>query len=293
MRECWNEQIALPFSRHQKRKIYSFRNALLATGYDKIAITWQGMFYEISEADIQLGNMTRKNSPDDDACKWVTEGVTVFKWHPQFRHILRPHRFAMRTPNASSIDRKVFKPNKYYIHVYQTKIERAWKDLRTLHSRSIALHLNKHWGDRYWPRSVDIKLIQAERMNVGPRNRSFRSLPNHFSATSQMFGRDSTNRSTISSLTSKTGRLRRTFGRKRRNTSRESPRQARRTSALQDNYQPTQRVPLRRRQRTFRDTYRVDNRSTISRRSNDINNLANALQQISRAVNLLKSKIDL
>ena len=43
-------------------------------------------------------------------------------------------------------------PDKYYLHVYQTKIEYQKYDLRTLNSRRIAEDLKKRCGCRYWPR---------------------------------------------------------------------------------------------------------------------------------------------
>ena len=78
LKKCWNEQIELPLSQPQKRNIYSYKNALVATGYEKILVTWQGMFYEVSDMDIELGNLSRAHSQDYGVQKWVAEGVTVF-----------------------------------------------------------------------------------------------------------------------------------------------------------------------------------------------------------------------
>ena len=117
LRKCWYDQIGLPLLGHQKNNIWSFKNALVATGYDRVVLTWQGMFYEVSRADIELGNLLQKQT-DPGVSKWVSEGVTVFRWDDTIRHVLRPHRFAMRPYNTPRIDWRVFRPNKYYIHVY-------------------------------------------------------------------------------------------------------------------------------------------------------------------------------
>ena len=103
--------------------------------------------------------------------KWVTEGVTVFKWTSWFKHVLRPHRFAMIPPTGLKIDWSVFRPDKYYLHVYQTKIERGRNDLRTLHSRSIAKSLNENWRSQYWPRSIDLDTAGVH------RNRTYTQYP--------------------------------------------------------------------------------------------------------------------
>ena len=59
LKKCWDEQIELSLSVPQKRNIYSFKNALVATGYEKILVMWQGMFYEVSKMDIELHNLSR------------------------------------------------------------------------------------------------------------------------------------------------------------------------------------------------------------------------------------------
>ena len=169
LKMCWNEQIDLPSSSRLKKDIYSFKNSLVATGYDKIVFTWQGVFYEVSEDDIKLRNLLKKNLTESGVSKWVTEGVTVFKWESWYRHILRPHRFAMIPPTGHEINWSVFRPDKYYVHVYQTKIERSWNDLRTLHSRSIAKQLNENWGQQYWPRSVDVDSTEIRKRKIDHR----------------------------------------------------------------------------------------------------------------------------
>ena len=137
------------------------------------------MFYEVSEKDVELDDMTRKRSLEPGVNKWVTEGVTIFKWDSRFQHMLRPHRFAMRPNHLSQIDWKIFNPNKYYIHVYQTKIDIGSGDLRTLQSRSIAQYLFQNWNSQYWPRTVDINLLERPDRNfsgipIRPQTSSYR-----------------------------------------------------------------------------------------------------------------------
>ena len=62
------------------------------------------MFYEISESDIELENLSVQTLTESGVEKWVTEGVTVFKWQPWYNHVLRRHRFAMLPPNGWEID---------------------------------------------------------------------------------------------------------------------------------------------------------------------------------------------
>ena len=124
----------------------------------------------MSDMDIELGNLSRAHSQDYGVQKWVAEGVTVFKWGSGFEHILRPHRFSMKPLQGSKIDWSVFKQDKYYIHVYQTKIDRGCRDLRTVHSKTIAQNLSQKWPAQYWPRLVDIRLIDS-RANTTVPNR--------------------------------------------------------------------------------------------------------------------------
>ena len=79
LRKCWHEQIDLPLLQRQKKNIWSFKNALIATGYDRVVLTWQGMFYEVSEEDIAPGNLIKKGATDAGVSKWVSEVVTVFR----------------------------------------------------------------------------------------------------------------------------------------------------------------------------------------------------------------------
>ena len=328
LKKCWDEQIGLPLSKPQKRNIYSYKNALVATGYEKILVTWQGMFYEVSEMDIELDNLTRAHSQEYGVEKWVAEGVTVFKWHSRFKHILRPHRFSMKPAQGTQINWSAFKQNKYYIHVYQTKIERAWKDLRTLHSKTIAQNLSQNWSSQYWPRLVDINLIEG-RANTKVNRYQSRAMSYHPSPRISGYRRSSIHRQeaseastlktrlsakTSSSFTRRGHRWLRPVRQKHSTAedisqselSDSQLKQRGRRGRWSEHPQPlseSQRNKRRRRishlnnnrrKRTPLPADRTSDRVGRNRvkRSNDLDDILVAIQRVSREVNLLKQRID-
>ena len=50
----------------------------------------------------------------------------------------------------------MIRPNRYYVHVYQAKVEFKKYDLRTLASRKMVAYLKDKWGKWYWPRRTDL-----------------------------------------------------------------------------------------------------------------------------------------
>ena len=300
LRQCWHDQINLPLSGHQKKNIWSFKHALVATGYDRVVLTWQGMFYEVSEADIELGNLLPKQTTGAGVRKWVSEGVTVFKWDDSFRHVLRPHRFAMRPYNTSRINWRVFKPHKYYIHVYQTKIERSWNDLRTLSSRSIAQHLRYNWNAHYWPRPTDIKILHPVSSN-NDRN-------------TFQWNQEADRSKDMPHSQSKLSSVRRTPIRRRRRRRqkqldtesscyvRGEPRRSGRTEwwaaeprqniATSLNSQSTRRREMRTNTGRWRERHVRKSSHTKQNRPNDLADLLDAIQQVSKDVNILKRRLD-
>ena len=327
LKNCWNQQIELPLLQPQKRNIYSFKNALVATGYEKILVTWQGMFYEVSDRDIELGNLSIAHSQNYGMQKWVAEGVTVFKWSSRFEHILRPHRFSMKPLQGSKIDWSVFKQDKYYIHVYQTKIARGWKDLRTVHSKTIAQHLSQNWPSQYWPRLVDIRLIDP---------RANTTVPNRYQSDATSYrprsGRSDTplNRNNLHEASeASTLRTRRSANTSWSNNQRQrsylrtvKPTQRAREEVSQSEMSESQVKQRRRRDRWRRrgaqrnrrrartsgtsqmynshlekTTYQADRIShrverNRAKRTNELDDIIAAIQRVSRDVNLLKSRID-
>ena len=324
LKKSWNEQIELPLTKPQKRNIYSYKNALVATGYEKILVTWQGMFYEVSDMDIELENLTRANSQEYGLEKWVTEGVTVFKWSSRFQHILRPHRFSMKPLQSSQIDWTVFKQDKYYIHVYQTKIDRGWQDLRTVQSKTIAQYLRHNWPNQYWPRLVDIKLIESRTNTTGanrnqssatsyrPRSRISdtprkRKNQHDVSEASTIRTRQSAN--TSNSYRQRRQRYLRTVEPKHRTTEEISQSEVSESQLKQrmrrDRWRRRTARRSRRRVRTWqmnnshrekkiaqadRTSHRVE-RNRV-KRTNELDDILAAIQRVSRDVYLLKSRID-
>ena len=88
--------------------------------------------------------------------KWVAEGVTVYQFANGYRHVLREHRLVVIPPDGSKVCRGDMRSDRFYIHIYQTKISRSENDIRFLKSREIAVGLNKNFGDIYFPRSRDV-----------------------------------------------------------------------------------------------------------------------------------------
>ena len=68
-----------------------------------------------------------------------------------------PHRFAIN-PGRDTI-RKVLRRDRYYIHVYQTRVD---AERRTLRSKSIARELKKRFEGMYWPRDIDNQTQKRE-----------------------------------------------------------------------------------------------------------------------------------
>ena len=60
------------------------------------------------------------------------------------------HRFA--TNPSRDTHRKILRIDRFYIHVYQTKIG---PERRTLKSKEIARELARRFGRMYWPRDID------------------------------------------------------------------------------------------------------------------------------------------
>ena len=85
-----------------------------------------------------------------DTC-WRGEGVTVYKPHnDRGRRPLVRHRFAINL--TDTVARTKLRTDRYYIHVYQTKIG---PDRRTLRSKEMVRELQRRFKTTYWPREVD------------------------------------------------------------------------------------------------------------------------------------------
>ena len=214
----------------------------------------------------------------------------------------------MRPQTLSDIDWTVFKPHKYYVHVYQTKIERSWKDLRTLHSRAMARYLSQNWNSQYWPRPIDASLIEGEDIATA-RKRHYSRPHRRNERIGQLRSEVSTSRTALSSNMNTSFRRRRRverfFSRTKNNNYptedvynsettdkyTKNPRDRNNLSWTRSYKQEKIRARGRERRRDRESTIRKNpERRTSS--SNGFRALREALQRVSRDVNLLKVKID-
>ena len=77
--------------------------------------------------------------------KWSFDGATIFNLAKGYKNVLKPHRFAVLLPGNTESCFQWIGPDRYYVHVYQTKIEFERYDLRTLKFRKIAKYLAENF----------------------------------------------------------------------------------------------------------------------------------------------------
>ena len=82
--------------------------------------------------------------------RWSSEGATIFKLDMGYKYVLEPHRFAVLLSGNTESCFQWIGPDRYYVHVYQTKIEFERYDLRTLKFRKIAKYLAENF-ETLWP----------------------------------------------------------------------------------------------------------------------------------------------
>ena len=63
----------------------------------------------------------------------------------------------MMAPENSESFFEQLLPDKWYVHVYQTKIKIEQNNWKTLSSRKMAKYMNNTWRGIHWPRNVDLK----------------------------------------------------------------------------------------------------------------------------------------
>ena len=152
LEDCFRKQIGLPTDRGQSISIHSFTDHRVAKGYQKVIATCQGMYYETKHNQVDWEKMGRKRlTVGGDFC-WRGEGVTIYQ--PSGERLNRPivpHRFAINLGQQSRSSG--LRTDRYYIHVYQTKIG---PERRTLRSKEIAQEINRRWRKVYFPRPIDI-----------------------------------------------------------------------------------------------------------------------------------------
>ena len=115
------------------------------------------MYYQLNEDEVIFQNLKKKIVTDAGEESWSIKGVTVYKWSRSHNPVLRRHRFAVLPQDGRVCDFTIIKADKYYVHVYQTKIEFDKFDLRSLNSRKIARNLKSRCGSYYFPRAIDLR----------------------------------------------------------------------------------------------------------------------------------------
>ena len=74
---------------------------LIAKGFQRVVITWQGMYWEHSKDDICFRNLNKVEYTEDGFECWKTDGVQIFRvTKPIKRNKPRAHRFAVNPPKS-------------------------------------------------------------------------------------------------------------------------------------------------------------------------------------------------
>ena len=151
LQQSYEKHIGLPLHRKQDTSIYSYTEHRVARGYQRVVTTCQGMYYELTKEQVVWNKVPKRSvTIGGDTC-WRGEGVTVYKPHnDRGRRPLVRHRFAINL--TETVARTKLRTDRYYIHVYQTKIG---PDRRTLRSKEMVRELQRRFKTTYWPREVD------------------------------------------------------------------------------------------------------------------------------------------
>ena len=95
-------------------------------------------------------NLKKEEQRDRNKTIYSTKGVKVFKTQKEDGRIIPiPHRFAVKPPQWWTGSCNPLIPGKWYVHVYQTKIETTPNIFRSLRSRAMAQHLKRICGSDY------------------------------------------------------------------------------------------------------------------------------------------------
>ena len=171
LHSCFQRDVGLPLLEPQTKNICSFANILIATGYERVVCTQQGMYYQLNENDIVFKNLRQKIKTARGEKRWSCEGATVYNWDGSYEHVMQRHRFAMIASENTQVNFRDIRSNKWYVHVYQTKIEHGHNDLRTLRSREMARYLHNKWKETYWPRNIDIREKDVRERKSRPKQK--------------------------------------------------------------------------------------------------------------------------
>ena len=116
LEECFRQQIGLPLDQPQRTNIYSYRDKMIANGYQRVFTTWQGMYYEMTEQQVVWSTFTEKTTTVGGDNRWMAEGISLY--NPIRKLPSAPvvrHRFAVLPPRSRC--RKLLRTDRYYVHV--------------------------------------------------------------------------------------------------------------------------------------------------------------------------------
>ena len=164
LKQRFTECFGLQTDMYKRRKIFSFDGVLLAKGFERVVATYQGLFFELRDEDINYEGLECGFNTARGKSTLSTKGVSLFKLsRADNRTTPRPHRFAVIPSGNPSTPCNPLKVGRWYVHVYQTRVEMNGNFTKALNSRSMAQELQKLWGIQYLPRSRDVE-------NVLPQN---------------------------------------------------------------------------------------------------------------------------
>ena len=177
MESCFRSRIGLdPLSRKDVH-INSFHGVLIATGYNRVIITWQGYFVEMEKEDIIFDHLTRNAYPDDGEESWLSPGLKIFSLtRPDNRRRPLAHRFSIIPPHDLPHPCNPLSTEKWYLHAYQARFL-VGNVSKSLNSRTMAFILSERYPDKYHPRGKDILLISNHQSNHQNQSRKPRNLP--------------------------------------------------------------------------------------------------------------------
>ena len=179
MKKRFKDCFGLPTEMYKRRTLFSFDGVELAKGYRRVVATWQGLYYELKDQDINFSGLHQDFNTAWGKSTLTTKGVTIFKLSRRdTRTNPRPHRFAVVRKGNPTTPCNPLKVGCWYVHVYQTKININGV-LKTLNSKAIAKELKEKWGLQYLPRASDIEQTpnQQPNLNTDPRRQQIPNQP--------------------------------------------------------------------------------------------------------------------
>ena len=157
LKKQFKQCFGLSTDTYKKRPIYSFDGVKLAEGFNKVVATWQGLYFELKGEDIFFDHLDRDFNTARGITTYSTKGVQIIKINREdTRTTPRPHRFAVIPRGNPTRPCNPLEIGKFYVHVYQTKLQMAGNFMKTLNSKSIARTLKQMYGMRYHPRPRDL-----------------------------------------------------------------------------------------------------------------------------------------